>query len=59
MEIGVLEGGESNQTSSANVLAGENSKSIALRSIKAIKNVLNRLDPGDEFRRRGYASFFL
>src|ERR1700722_2582797 len=45
IEIGVPRGGESNQICSANILAGENSKSIAFRGNKAIKNVLDRLDP--------------
>jgi hypothetical protein len=41
MEIGVQRGGESNQICFANVLTGENSKSIAPRGDKAIKNVRN------------------
>jgi hypothetical protein len=40
MKVGVpWGGGESNQIPAANILAGENSKSIALRGNKAIKNV--------------------
>jgi hypothetical protein len=39
IEIGVPGGRESNRISSANIFAGENSTSIALRSNKAIENV--------------------
>jgi hypothetical protein len=44
IEIGVPRGGESNRICFATILGGENSKSIAFRGNKAIKNVPARME---------------